>query len=69
MNHTRAALLLFFAFFFTGLTGCRSVVRVGDFPLVSEFQILQSVSIEADTVDNGGHEVVAPVDLPKRTDD
>jgi len=66
MFFPRAILLLVFAFFFTGVAGCRSTVRVGDFAVVSEFQILQSIAIEAQPIDSISSKTSAPVDLPER---
>lgn len=50
MRMKLAFALLFFAFFFITLTGCRSIVRIGTFPISSELQILQSIAIEAHPV-------------------
>lgn len=50
MQMKQALALLLFAFFFTALAGCRSIVRIGTFPISSELQILQSIAIEAHPV-------------------
>lgn len=64
MKYTRVLVLLFFAFFFTGLAGCRSSLTIADFAIVSEFQILQSVAVEARSVDRVDPESITRVDLP-----